>query len=77
MAKARNELDRERVSLGSSMEFSAPLLSTNEIARLLAVPVTTLYTWRYKGIGPKAFKVGKHLRYRLTDVLTWLEEQCG
>ncbi len=73
MAKTRNELNQDRVRLNSSFDVSTRLLSTDEVARLLVVPVTTLYTWRYKGTGPKAFKVGKHLRYRLSDVMEWLE----
>ncbi len=73
MAKTRNELDQERNRLGASFNLSTRMLSTDEVARLLVVPVTTLYTWRYKGTGPKAFKVGKHLRYRLSDVIEWLE----
>jgi excisionase family DNA binding protein len=76
MAKTRNELNQNRTRLESPLDLSARLLSTGEVARLLVVPVTTLYTWRYKGTGPKAFKVGKHLRYRLADVLAWLEQQA-
>jgi len=75
MAKTKGDLNQDRTRLESSLDLSARLLSSDEVARLLVVPVTTLYTWRYKGTGPKAFKVGKHLRYRLADVLTWLEEQ--
>jgi predicted DNA-binding transcriptional regulator AlpA len=76
MVKTRNELNQDPLSLESSLNLSARLLSTDEVARLLVVPVTTLCTWRYKGTGPKAFKVGKHLRYRVVDVLTWLEQQA-
>ena len=76
MAQTRNELSQDRLSVESSLDLSARLLSTDEVARLLVVPVSTLYTWRYKGVGPKAFKVGKHLRYRLADVLAWLEQQA-
>jgi predicted DNA-binding transcriptional regulator AlpA len=76
MAKTKGELNQDRLGLESSLDLSARLLSTDAVARLLVVPVTTLYTWRYKGTGPKAFKVGKHLRYRLADVLTWLEQQA-
>lgn len=74
MAQTRNELNQDRKRLESSVDLSTRLLSTDEVARLLVVPVATLYTWRYKGTGPKAFKVGKHLRYRLVDVLAWLED---
>lgn len=74
MAKTRNELNQDRINLASSPDLTARLLSTDEVARLLVVPVSTLYTWRYKGTGPKAFKVGKHLRYQLADILAWLQE---
>lgn len=76
MATTRNELNQDRIRLDSSADLSTRLLSTQEVARLLVVPVTTLYTWRYKGTGPKAFRVGKHLRYRLADVMAWLEDQA-
>ncbi len=76
MAKTRNQFGEDRVRVDSSLDLSARLLSTDEVARLLVVPVTTLYTWRYKGTGPKAFKVGKHLRYRLADVMEWLESRA-
>jgi predicted DNA-binding transcriptional regulator AlpA len=75
MAKTRSDLDPDGIRLESSHDLSARLLFTNEVARLLVVPVTTLYTWRYKGTGPKALKVGKHLRYRLADVSAWLGDQ--
>lgn len=74
MAKTKDELNQDRSRLESSFDLAARLLSTDEVARLLVVPVATLYTWRYKGTGPRAFKVGKHLRYRLADVLDWLED---
>ena len=79
MAKTKKDLDPDRTQnvLTSSLDLSSRLLSTDEVARLLVVPVTTLYTWRYKGTGPRAYRVGKHLRYRLADVLTWLEDNAG
>ena len=73
MAKTRSELNQDQTRRDVSLDLSTRLLSTNEVARLLVVPVTTLYTWRYKGTGPRAFRVGKHLRYRLSDVMEWLE----
>lgn len=76
MAKTRNELNQDQLDHHVFADVSTRLLSTDEVARLLVVPVTTLYTWRYKGTGPKAYKVGKHLRYRLGDVLEWLEDNA-
>jgi excisionase family DNA binding protein len=72
MTRERNRHTTEPIT-ASSFDLSTRLLSTDEVARLLVVPVATLYCWRYKGTGPKAFRVGKHLRYRLDDVIEWLE----
>ncbi|MEU5878124.1 helix-turn-helix domain-containing protein [Spirillospora sp. NPDC047279] len=46
-----------------------------EVARFLGVPVRTLYQWRYLGVGPKAAKVGRHLRYLPDDVIAWVRQQ--
>lgn len=46
-----------------------------EVAYFLGVPIATLYQWRYLGIGPKASRVGRHLRYLPADVLGWFGEQ--
>jgi excisionase family DNA binding protein len=53
----------------------APLWKIEEVAAFLQVPVPTLYQWRHKRIGPRAFKVGRHLRYDPTEVRAWLREQ--
>jgi excisionase family DNA binding protein len=52
-----------------------PLGEPLEVADILKVPLTTLYQWRYKGIGPPSIRVGRHIRYRWADVEAWLEEQ--
>jgi excisionase family DNA binding protein len=44
------------------------LLSAAEVAEVLGVPVGTLYQWRHRGTGPKGLRVGRHLRYRISDV---------
>jgi predicted DNA-binding transcriptional regulator AlpA len=46
-----------------------------EVSRFLGVPVPTLYRWRYLGTGPKAARVGRHLRYLPADVIAWVREQ--
>lgn len=51
------------------------LMTPQEVAAFLAIPVATLHTWRASRTGPKARLVGKHLRYRLSDVERWLEQQ--
>jgi excisionase family DNA binding protein len=53
-----------------------PLLSPEELASLLGVPVKTVYRWRSRGEGPVALKVGRHVRYRLDEVHDWLDSRA-
>lgn len=52
------------------------LLSIDELASMLQVPKKTVHQWRYVGHGPPALKVGRHLRFRPSDVERWLEERA-
>ena len=49
------------------------LWTVEELAEFVGVPVSTLYHWRVEGKGPKAFKVGRYLRYREDDIEHWLD----
>lgn len=51
------------------------LWTPEEVAHFLGVPVHTLYRWRYLGTGPKAGRVGRHLRYLPADVMAWFRKQ--
>lgn len=51
------------------------LLSTAEAANRIGVPEGTLRYWRYMGIGPQSFRVGKHVKYRLEAIESWLTAQ--
>jgi excisionase family DNA binding protein len=59
------------------METLDRLLTTQQLADYLGVPVATLYAWRYTGDGPPGFRVGKHLRYRIADVEEWIHSQLN
>jgi excisionase family DNA binding protein len=52
------------------------LLTVGELADLLQVPPKTIYTWRYKGVGPPAVSIGRYLRFRTEDVAAWLETRA-
>ena len=52
-----------------------PLPGVGELAEYLGVPVQTIYDWRLSGRAPRAFKLGKHLRFAVSDVQEWLEER--
>jgi len=51
------------------------LLTVEEVAEWLGVPVGTIYAWRYRGCGPVSYKVGRHVRFRREDVEAWLVDQ--
>ena len=51
------------------------LLSVEELADYLEVPVKTIYTWRHHNTGPRGFRVGKHLRFRWRDVQVWVTQR--
>ena len=52
-----------------------PLLSIEELAEYLGVPVTTIYDWRVDGKGPCGVRVGRHVKFTVSDVLGWIDEQ--
>jgi predicted DNA-binding transcriptional regulator AlpA len=57
---------------------SAPdrLLTIEQLAAHLQVPVKTLYDWRHRGIGPKGLRVGRYIRYRPADINSWLDTRA-
>ncbi len=51
------------------------LLTETEAAEILAVSVRTIQNWRIRGGGPPFYKlVAKTVRYRLGDLVEWLEQ---
>jgi excisionase family DNA binding protein len=52
-----------------------PLIDVQQLADYLDVPVKTLYAWRYRREGPPAFRVGRHLRYRRSDIRRWIQQR--
>lgn len=56
-------------------EIQETFLSIEELADRYKVPVQTVRVWRMKGKDPKSFKLGRHVRYRLSDVEQWEAEK--
>jgi excisionase family DNA binding protein len=52
-----------------------PLLSAQQLADYLDVPLATLYAWRHRRQGPPGFRAGRHLRYRKSDIDQWINGQ--
>ncbi|MGH8881376.1 MAG: helix-turn-helix transcriptional regulator [Stackebrandtia sp.] len=53
------------------------LLTMNEVADVVRVPVATLRYWRHLGTGPHSFRIGRSVRYWNTEVQHWLEQQSN
>jgi excisionase family DNA binding protein len=67
---ARRTLSTEPTARSSARR---PLLSPEDLASYLAVPLATVYRWRSRREGPRGYRIGRHVRYRLDDVERWLE----
>jgi predicted DNA-binding transcriptional regulator AlpA len=53
------------------------LWTVEDVSAYLGVPVTTLYQWRCRRTGPRASRVGRHLRYDPVDVRAWFADQAA
>lgn len=51
------------------------LLSPDQLADYLGISVQTIYQWRYRGEGPPGYRIGRHVRYRSSDIQAWLADQ--
>ena len=52
-----------------------PLMSIEDLAEFLGVPVATIYDWRVDGKGPCGIRVGRHVKFAVSDVRDWLAQQ--
>ena len=50
-----------------------PVLTTSELAEYLGVQVQAIYDLRADGRGPSGIRVGREIRYRVSDVVCWLD----
>lgn len=49
-----------------------PLIGIDQLSEYLGVPVATIYDWRVSGKGPCGIRVGRHLRFAISDVVEWV-----
>ncbi|WP_242504081.1 helix-turn-helix transcriptional regulator [Promicromonospora panici] len=62
----------ETYTASSSLE---PLLSIEQLAEYLGVPVTTIYDWRVDGKGPRGVRVSRYVKFAASDVREWVAQQ--
>lgn len=48
-------------------------INQQEAAAILGIQPSTLEKWRNTGEGPGYYKVGRCRRYKLSELLTWVE----
>lgn len=53
---------------------TAPTMTLAELADHLSVSVQALYDLRSQGRGPRGFRVGRQLRFRLAEIEAWIAE---
>lgn len=46
-------------------------LDPKDLAQREGVPLATVYAWNSRGEGPRYLKIGRHVRYRISDVIEW------
>ena len=52
-------------------------LTPEQLAERYNVPLATVYNWRTKEYGPTGIKVGRHVRYALSECERWEREQAA
>lgn len=52
------------------------LMTPVELSDRWRIPVGTLTQWRHRKVGPPYLHLGRHVRYRQSDVEAWLETQA-
>ncbi|MEU6135438.1 helix-turn-helix domain-containing protein [Nocardioides sp. NPDC047086] len=52
-----------------------PLWTVHDVSAYIGVPVATIYQWRVRGEGPRAIRLGRHLRFERQAVVAWIEQQ--
>ena len=57
--------------------MESKMLDTVAAAARVGVKPNTLEKLRVVGGGPRYFKVGKSVRYKLEDIDLWLNERCA
>jgi excisionase family DNA binding protein len=65
-------------NLSNKSEFPEQLRSISELSAWLNVPIKTIYKWTSDhNSGLPYYKIGKRLRFRFSDVESWLQKYKG
>ena len=53
------------------------LLTISEVAAIVRAPIATLRYWRHLGNGPRSFRLGRRVVYRVGDLRAWIDAQAS
>ena len=61
------------------MDTLKPLLTVEDVSRIVGLPVSTIYQQRHRrvGVGALAFRAGKHLRFDPNRLQRWIDEHSA
>jgi hypothetical protein len=62
---------RRRLAVDISTADPETAITTRDVGGIVGLAEITLAQQRARGEGPPFFRVGRHIRYRLGDVLAW------
>jgi len=73
MKTAPKEVPVTKPPVEAAMCFA--ILTEVEAALFLKVKPQTLSAWRHRSVGPNFTRAGKCIRYRMADLLAYLDQQ--
>ncbi len=50
-------------------------IGAEDVAEQFGVPLKTVYQWNHAGNGPPHYRIGRHVRYRVSEVEAWAESR--
>jgi excisionase family DNA binding protein len=62
----------EYASSVADRDIRQPLATRRDVAEYLGIPEGTVEQWGSRGHGPAYIRVGRHVRYRWSDIDSWL-----
>jgi predicted DNA-binding transcriptional regulator AlpA len=63
---------RDRSANATTLSLVDGVVSLSELCAQLQVSGQTIYDLRSQGHGPRGFRVGRELRYRISEIDAWL-----
>jgi len=66
----------KRANKATAHEHDVVWLTTQDLADYIQTPEATIRTWRARGtIGPRAYRLGRIVKYKLHEVEAWIESR--